>query len=277
MQNKNKELIYDSARRGNPALEEIKDVLRYKHLLFQFVRRDILTRYKRSVLGVAWTMLNPLGIMIILTIVFSQVFSHGIPSYPAFVLSGLMVWNFFSQTTNAATLHLVWGGDLMKRIYLPKTIFALSAVGTGLVNLVLSLVPLLLVMLVTKVPIRWTIIFLPVPIFFLILFTLGVGLFISAIAIYFSDVAEMYRIVITAWMYVSPVIYPPEILPDAYREWIIWLNPMYHLITFFRMPLYNGVIPPLSTILLNGAISLGTFLIGWFLFTMRSDEFAYRV
>ena len=277
MQKKNQEIIYDSARRGNPAWEEIKEVLKYRHLLVQLVRRDILTRYKRSVLGVAWTMLNPLGIMIILTIVFSQVFARGIPSYPAFVLSGLMVWNFFSQTTNAATLHLVWGGSLMKRIYIPKTIFALSATGTGLVNLVLSLVPLLLVMVATKVPVRWTIIFLPIPILFLIMFTLGVGMFVSAIAIYFTDVAEMYKIVLTAWMYLSPVIYSPNILPEVYRVWIVRLNPMYHLIMFFRMPLYDGVIPSMHTILLNGAIAGVTFLIGWILFTMRSHEFAYRV
>ena len=277
MLKENTKSIYDTTKRGNPAWEELNEVLKYRHLLVQLVRRDILTRYKRSVLGVAWTMLNPLGIMIILTIVFSQVFARGTPSYPAFVLSGLMAWNFFSQTTNAATVQLVWGGNLLKRIYVPKTIFALSATGTGLVNLVLSLVPLLLVMVVTGVPIRWTIIFLPIPVFFLILFTLGVGLFVSAIAIYFADVADMYKIVLTAWIYLSPVIYSPDILPEAYRVWIIRLNPMYHLINFFRMPIYDGVIPSLQTILLNGVIAGITFLIGWFLFTWRSDEFAYRV
>ena len=122
--------VYDSARRRIPALEELQEILRYRNLLVQLVRRDILTRYKRSVLGVTWTMLNPLGTMLVMTIVFSRAFSTT-QGYSAYVLSGLLAWNFFSQTTNAATLHLVWGGDLLKRIYVPRTAFAISATGTG--------------------------------------------------------------------------------------------------------------------------------------------------
>lgn len=270
-------LIYDSSKRINAAVEEFREVLRYRHLLVQLVRRDILTRYKRSILGVAWTMLNPLGIMIIMTIVFSQAFARGLPSYPAYVLSGLMAWNFFAQTTNAATVNLVWGGSLLKRIYVPKTVFALSSVGTGLVNLVLSLVPLVIVMLITGVKLNWTVILLPIPILFLTLFALGVGLMVSALAIYFADVAEMYKIILTAWMYLSPVIYTPEILPEQYAIWIIRLNPMYRLLTLFRKPIYYGQIPPLNEMLIGGGVSLLVFLLGWIIFTARSDEFAYRV
>jgi ABC-type polysaccharide/polyol phosphate export permease len=122
--------VYDSAKRGSAALEEWHEVLRYRYLIMQFVRRDILTRYKRSVLGIAWTMLNPLGIMIVMTIVFSQAFGINQKGYAAYVLNGLIAWNFFAQSTNAATLHLVWGGSLIKRIYIPRTSFAISATGT---------------------------------------------------------------------------------------------------------------------------------------------------
>lgn len=269
--------VYDSAQRRFPALEELQEAIRYRHLVAQLVRRDILTRYKRSVLGVAWTMLNPLGTMIVLSVAFSRVFGASEPGYAAFVLSGLMAWNFFAQTTNAATLHLVWGGSLLKRIYMPRTVFAISATGTGLVNLLLSLVPLLLVMLVTRVPIRPTILLLPFPMLFLSMFSLGLGLLISTVAIYYADVAEMYQIILTAWIYLSPVIYPEKILPESYRLWISRLNPMYHLIRFFRAPIYDGRVPDLTEFLISGGIAVATLVIGWLVFTWKADEFAYRV
>jgi ABC-type polysaccharide/polyol phosphate export permease len=276
MQNSQPVQIYDSARQGSAAIDELKEIIHYRDLILQIVRRDILTRYKRSVLGVAWTMLNPLGIMLVLTIAFSQAFGTT-RSYAAYLLSGLIAWTFFSQTTNAAISHLIWGGGLLKRIYVPRTVFAFSAIGTGLVNLVLSIIPLVIVMLFTGVPLRWTVLFLPVPILLLAIFSLGMGLLISAIAVYFADVAEMYQIVLTAWMYLSPVIYPESILPDTYRTWIAIFNPMYHLIRMFRMPIYDGVIPGLSEILVTTAICVGTLLFSWIFFTRKADEFAYRI
>ena len=268
--------IYDSAKQISPALEELQEIIRYRDLIIQVVRRDILTRYKRSFLGVAWTMLNPLGTMIVLTIVFSQAFGTGF-SYAAYVLSGLIAWNFFQQTTNAAISHLVWGGTLLKRIYVPRTVFAFSALGTGLFNLVLSLVPLLLVMVITSVPIQATILFLPIPILFLAIFSLGVGLLVSALAVFYTDVAEMYQIILTAWMYLTPIIYPEDILPEQFRVLIAIFNPMYHLVRLFRAPLYYGEIPSLEEVIISGLIASVTLIIGWIIFTRRSDEFAYRI
>jgi len=270
--------IYDSSLSRLPAIDELREIFRYRELLVQFTRRDILTRYKRSVLGVAWTMLNPLGTMLILTFVFSRAFSQG-PRYAVYILSGLLAWLFFSQSTNAAMVHLVWGEGLLKRIYLPRTVFTLSAVGVGLVNLTLSLVPLVLVMLLTGVPLRWSLLFLPVPILFLALFALGMGLLVSTLAAFFADVAEMYPILVLAWMYLTPVIYPKEYLMQ-FSTWGVWLarlNPMYHLIDLFRLPVYEGVLPGLSQILLSGGIALGTAVIGWLVFTGKADELAYRL
>ena len=258
-------------------LLEVKEAWRYRDLIQFLVQRDMTARYKRSVLGIAWTMLNPLGMMIVLSVVFSQVFRMTMVGYPAYVLSGLIAWNFFSQTTSAAMMHLVWGEGLLKRIYVPRTVFAVSAVGTGLVNVFLSIFPLLLVMLLTGVPIRWTVIFLPVPVLFLTFFAIGVGLLLSAVAVFFADVAEMYQVGITAWMYLSPVIYPVEYLSETEMAWIGLLNPMYHLITLFRAPIYDGVIPDLTQIAGVGAISIAMLLIGWVVFTRKADEIAYRI
>jgi ABC-type polysaccharide/polyol phosphate export permease len=267
--------IYDSAQLTPHALQELKEALNYRHLLFQLVRRDILTRYRRSFLGVAWTMLNPLGMMLILSFVFSHLFNQT-RAYPAYILSGLMAWNFFSQSTMSAMSSLVWGGGLLQRIYIPRASFGVSAIGSGVVNLVLSFVPLVIVMVVIGVPIRITAVFLPVSLLLLACFTLGLGLAISTLAVYFPDVAEMYQVVILAWMYLTPVIYPESTIPAKYQL-ILYLNPMYHLIKLWRLPLYDGRWPTWGEFWPAAVIAIGMLLVGWFFFTSKSDEFAYRV
>jgi ABC-2 type transport system permease protein len=272
--NENK-LIYDSAVHVLTPLLEVKEAWRYRDLILFLVRRDITARYKRSVLGIGWTMLNPLGMMIVLSIVFSQVFRTNMVGYPAYVLSGLIAWTFFSQTSSNAINILVWGGDLFQRIYIPRSTFAISAIGTGLVNLVLSMVPLMAVMLVIRIPLHLTILLAPLAMILLALFSLGIGLLISTIGIYFADVVEMYVIVLMAWMYLTPVIYPLDILPVNVQSWL-QLNPMVHLVGLFRSLVFYGVVPPIEQWLLTFALALVTFLIGWLVFSGKSDEFAYR-
>lgn len=271
-------LVYDSSQSGSRSLDELRNAFSYRHLILQLTRRDITTRYRRSVLGIAWTMLNPLGMMIVLTLAFSSIFrfntEHGFAGY---VLTGFMAWNFFSQTSTAAMVNLVWGGNILRRIYIPRTSFALAAIGTGLVNMVLSIFPLVLVMVITGVPLRATALFIPVPILLLAAFSLGVGLILSTLAVYFPDVAEMYQILLTAWMYLTPVIYPEEILPETYRLLITRLNPMYYLVKLFRLSLYNGEMPALADWLPAVVISFIVLVAGWIIFARKSDEFAYRV
>lgn len=268
--------VYDSLKRGPLALEELRGVLRYRDLIFQLVRRDIVSRYKRSALGIAWTMLNPLAMMIILTVVFSQLF-RSVAGYPAYILSGLVAWNFFSQGTSAAMIQMVWGSSLLQRIYLPRTAFVVSAIGTALVNLLLSLIPLVLVVLLTGLPLRLSMLFLPVPVVLLSAFALGIGLLFSAWAIYFPDVSEMYQVALIAWLYLTPIIYPEEIIPAAYRFWVLHLNPMYYLIKVFRQPVYDGVIPSGSLLAAAALIACFTLLLGWIVFSSRADEFTYRL
>jgi len=271
-------VVYDSKRRGSVVFEELREILNYRYLILQLVRRDILTRYKRSFLGVAWTMLNPLGMMVVWTIAFSQFFKAGnLPSYPSYVLSGLLAWNFFSQTTTASMVNLVWGGGLLHRIYMPRTSFAVSAMGTGIVNIGLSMVPLIGVMLITGLKLHWSILFTPITVLILASFALGVGLLISTLAVYFPDIAEMYQIIVMAWMFLTPVMYPETILPAQYRGLITALNPMYHMVKLFRIPIYFGRLPTLVELLVPLGISVIALIIGWTVFTKKSDEFAYRV
>jgi len=281
--------IYDSAKRGPVALEELRGAYQYRDLIFQLIRRDIVSRYKRSVLGIAWTMLQPLGMMLILTLVFSQLF-HRIHGFSVYLLCGLIAWTFFSQATQAAMHQMVWGGTLLKHIYLPRTTFVIAATGTGLVNLGLSIIPLLIVMLFSGVPIKLSILILPYSLLLLTAFSLGVGLLLSILAVNFPDVAEMYQVVLYAWMYLTPIIWPKDIIPEIAhvhlfnlwtikvfpRYWLFNLNPMYHLLEIFREPVYDGVVPNWPTLAFGTAIALLTLLIGWLLFCRKADEFTFR-
>ena len=259
--------IYDSSRRLSPALEELREVFNYRNLVLQLARRDILARYKRSFLGVLWTMLNPLGMMLVWTVAFSHIFRFGtIHGYPAYALSGIVAWTFFSQTTTASMVNLVWGGNLLHRIYIPRTSFALAAIGTGLINLTLSVIPLFVVMAMTGVPFNWSILFLPVPMLLLACFALGIGLIISTIAVYFPDVAEMYQIAMQGWMFLTPVMYPESALPEQYRFWLTHLNPMYYLVKLYRLGLYDGRFPTWDELLPAVLIALVALLVGWGLF-----------
>jgi ABC-2 type transport system permease protein len=268
--------VYDSARKVWPLVEELKELLRYRDLLTQLIARNIKTRYKRSVLGILWTMLNPLLMMMVLTFVFSEVFRFSVKHYAAYALAGISLWNFFAQTTSGAMSELIWGGGLLRRIYIPRSIFALTALGAALINLSFSLLPLLAVMIITDAPIRPAILILPLPILLTAMFALGVALFLSRVAAYFADVLEMYQILLTVWMYFTPIIYPKEIVPERLK-WLLDLNPMYHLIEVFRAPMHVGLVAGLRTMAIAAIVSILTLLFGWWFFSRKADELAYRI
>lgn len=272
----NIEFTYDSQKRKHPAVEELVDAFQYRDMIFQFVRRDIVARYKRSVLGVFWTMLQPLGMMIVMTVVFSQLF-HRVEGYAAYLLSGLVAWIFFAQTTTATLHQVASGGLLSRKIYVPHTAFAIASIGTGTVNLVISIVPLVLITMLAGKAITWAVLFTPISVIIISAFALGFALILSTFAVQFPDVKEMYQIILQAWMYFTPIIYPETILPEAYRYWILHLNPMYYMVTLFREPVYNGSLPSADIVLISSAIAIVTLIAGWIYFSKQSDQFAYMV
>jgi ABC-type polysaccharide/polyol phosphate export permease len=221
-------------------------------------------------------MLNPLGTMIALAVVFSQVFGSK-PAYAAYLLSGLVAWNFFAQGTLSAMRQLVWGASLLHRIYVPRTVFAVTAVLTALVNLGLALIPLSLVVVVSGLRPWPAVVFLPVAVLLLAAFALGVGLLVSTLAAYFVDVGELYELLLPILLYLTPVIYPEDILPRWARGWLVEANPLYRLIVLFRGPLYEGVWPEPAAVLAGSLVAFGALAFGWFVFATRADEFPYRV
>jgi len=268
--------IYDSTKRPHPAVEEFLALFQYKDLLFQLTKRNIVTRYKRSVLGIAWTMLSPLGTMIVYSLVFSQIFNR-VESYPVYMLSTLIGWQFFSQTTSSCMNSMLWGSSLFKRSYLPKGAFVVSSVLSGMINYALSLVPLFLIMLVTRVPLRISLIAIPLILIILGGFTLGVGLILSAYVTVFPDISEMYHVFLTAWMYLTPIIVPEDTLAKVLNGWVLKLNPMYHVLRLMRMVTYDGIFPTIHQWLMASAVAFITLLLGWYIFTKRADSYGYKI
>ena len=269
-------MIYDSAKRKHPAIEELIALFRYRDLIYQLVRRDIVARYKRSVLGVAWTMLNPLGTMLIMVVVFQQVF-RGTEFYAAYVLTGIIVWTMFSQSTSIAMDSMVRGSHLFQQIYLPRTSFVLSTVLAGMVNFFLSLVPLVIVFTFTRVPLSLTVLLLPIFSIFLFAFSLGVALLLSTFAVFFPDVADLYPVVLMAWMYLSPIIMPLEFYRQILNGLLLYINPFYYILNLFRIMVLDGFIPPWRTWGVSALVSFGMLIIGWIIFCKKADSFAYHV
>lgn len=270
--------VYDTARRPHPLVEELLALARYRELVRQFVARAIKTRYKRSVLGVVWTMLNPLLTMLVLTVVFSQVIRFPDQSYPysVYVLSGLTVWRFFSSATSGAMGEMLWSGQLLSRIYVPKSVFPVASVLTGLADMGIAMLPLLLISLLLGVPLRPAALVLPFSVLLLTLFTLGLGLLLSTAAVYFADMLPVYEVALTIWMYATPIIYPLETVPEQWQL-LLKLNPLYHMVKLFRQPLLEGTLPGLETWLIAGACALLALALGGYVFTAKSNEYAYRI
>lgn len=236
--------------------------------------RDIKVRYKRSVLGIVWTMLAPLLNMVALTLVFSTILKQQITNYPVYFMTGAVFWAFFSQSTSSAASQTQDSNEIAKRIYIPRSVFVAAAIGVGLVNFALSIVPLVLILVVTGFPIHGTWAFVPIAVVVTTLFTAGVGFFLFTFASRFSDIREMYQVVVQTWFFLTPIVYHPAIVPPKFR-FALWLNPLYYLVQTFRKPIYDGVLPSPALIGASLALSLVVFLAGWIYFTNRAERFAF--
>lgn len=250
--------------------------IKYRNLLENLVSRDIKVRYRRSVLGMIWTVLNPLLMMVVITVVFSTLFRQNIEHFPIYYLSGSLIFSFSSETTSNALYSIIGNAALMKKVYIPKYLFPVSKVMSGLINLGFSLAAMFLVMLAMGVEYRITLLLLPIPIFYTFLFATGLGLFLSAATVFFRDISHFYGIFVMAWTYFTPIFYPVDILPDTARK-VMYLNPMYHYVNYTRELILYGRFPSMKENLicfLFGAIML---LIGILVFYRKQDKFVLYV
>jgi ABC-2 type transport system permease protein len=251
-------------------------LLRYRDLLWYLVIRDLKVRYRRSGIGFTWTMLQPLLTMIVLQVVFSSVFRFEVRNYPVYALSGILFWNFFSQSVVSSMNSLRTNAGLLRKLPIPKAVFPVAAVASGVVNLLLALLTLLGLLIVTGHPLRPSLLFLPVAILLAALFTLGAGLLLSPLAAFFSDVVEMVTVAMTLMLYLTPIFYPMAIVPERFR-WVVRYNPIRSVLEVFRDPIHYGKIPPLSHLGVTLAITLLALAVGVYAFRKSSHRIAFYV
>jgi len=267
---------YDSAKGESPILREARDLLRYRELLGLMVVNIAKSRYKRSALGVLWTLLNPVLHTAVLTVAFSNIFRSSLPNYAVYVLSGMVCWSLFTTTTLYAMNSLIWGGSILGRIYIPRTIFAAAAVGNGLTSFGLALVPLVIIMVITGQPFTFALASLPLAVLLLTGFVFGVSLLVSSIAVLYTDFVEFYQVIVQALFFLTPIAYPQEILP-GWAAPFMHFNPIYSLVEMFRLPVYHGRFPDMTTTLTATITSVTFLVLGWVAFTLRADELPYRI
>ena len=253
----------------------IQNFVKFQPLLRELVARDIKIKYRRSALGVLWTLLNPLFMMIVLSVVFSNLFKFDIENFPLYLLSGQVIFNFFNDTTTTSMGAIISNSSLIKKIYVPKYLFVLSRVFSSFINLMASFTALMLVMMAMRVEMHWTVILSPIPLLFLVAFSLGIGLILAAITVRFRDIMHLYSVFTTALMYLTPVIYPMSILPKWLSP-IVRANPVTNILIMFRDVMLNGNLPSISGIiiaLIETVLALG---IGLYVFYKNQDQFIFN-
>lgn len=259
-------------------LNSIKIFRRYLYLLQQLVMRDFKVKYKRSVLGVLWSVLNPLMMMVILSIVFSFMLRGGLhgANYPVYLLSGMVIFNYFSEATSLSMGAVVTNFNLITKVYMPKYIFPMSKVFSSALNLFFSLFALYLVILVEKVPVTPLHLLLPFDFICVILFSLGMGLFLSALTVFFRDMYYIYGVILTAWTYYTPILYPFWMIPPKWQPFFR-INPLYYYVDFAHNIISFHTMPSLT----ESAICVGyaalSLLIGALFFRWKQDRFVYYI
>jgi homopolymeric O-antigen transport system permease protein len=255
------------------------DILRYRDLILALVSRELKVRYRRSAIGFTWTMLQPLLTMLVLQVVFSSIFRFKLAygNYPVYALAGILFWNFFSQSIVASMNSLKGNAQLLKKLPIPREVFPLATVISGVINLCLALVPLLLILLVTRHPLTPALLFLPVSILLAAIFTLGAGLLLSPLAVFFSDVVEMIGVLLSILLYLTPIFYPMSILKDSRYLPLVRFNPVRSILEVFRDPIYLGKIPPLTHLSVCVGIALAALVIGAIAFRRSSDRIPFYI
>lgn len=251
----------------------IANFRKFKPLLYELISRDIKNKYRRSVLGVLWTILNPLLMMTILSIVFSNIFRFEVQYYPVYILCGQVLYNFFSDSTQAAMNSIIYSAPLLKKVYVPKYMFTLSRIMSCSINIFAAFAALLIVMVVMRVPLHFTMFLSIIPILIMIVFALGTGFILAAVSVKYRDIVHLYSVFLTGFIYLAPVIYPLSIISNPTLQFIIKLNPVTNMLAMFRGFVIYNTMPDLFTVLMAVIPSIVILAIGLWVFYRKQDEF----
>jgi ABC-type polysaccharide/polyol phosphate export permease len=270
-------------------MSKIKNIIdnfkKYQFLMTQLISRDFKVKYKRSVLGVVWSLLYPILMMAVMAAVFSQMFKFQVEgvSYLVYLMTGIIMWQYFSEASNNAMTSVVGNFGLINKVYIPKYIFPLAKCIFVGINFVLTLIPWFIIILLTKIglgayPASINIYYLLLPYIFLCLFifTVGIGLFLSCISVFLRDVFYIYGIVLTIWQYFTPIFYSIEILPKKLQT-LFQLNPLYQFVTAARQIVLYGTCPTLISLGICGLMAILMLIVGMVVFKKNQDKFIYYI
>jgi len=245
---------------------------KYRFLIRQLVSRDFKTKYKRSVLGMFWSFLNPLLTMFVQYFVFSTIFKSDIPNFAAYLIIGTVMFNFFSEASGMALTSVLGNAGLITKVYMPKYIYPLTRVMSSVVNLAISLIPMLIVCMVTGVRFHKSILLALFFLLCLVIFTLGLGLALSTFMVFFRDTQFLWGVLSMMWMYATPIFYPESIIPENLK-FIYTLNPLYHFLKNARVCILDGISPEPVVYVQCFLIALGALLIGALVFQRNQNKF----
>ena len=255
------------------ALGRLGELWRHRELVLNLVARDLKVRYKNSFLGVLWSLINPLLMTLVFTLVFTVMMpNNAVENFPAFVLCGILPWNFFATSIVGATGSIVGNSHLIKKAHFPYEALPIALVLSNLVNFVIALAVLFAMIFAFGIPFTAALLILPLVVLVQLLFTLGVGLLLATINVFFRDTQMVMEVLILAWFFLTPVFYPIDILPRHYLflglevdvwRWMQILNPVASLVSFYREVLYYGVLPGVDFFARTFLTAAAVFTIGY--------------
>ena len=271
-------LLYLSTAKGQNGKigRTLRTFKQYKFLLRQLVMRDFKVKYKSSALGVMWSFLNPLFTMLVYYFVFSTIFQNNIENFPAYLITGIIVFNYFSESTSLGMSSIVGNGGLITKVYIPKYIFPLSKILSSAINLCISMIPMLVIILLVGIPLQESMLLLPLAVFYLMTFSLGLSLMLATLNTFFRDTQFLWSVLLTMWNFLTPIFYPASIIPAKYQP-IYQMNPMYQIVGFVRSIMIDGVSPSPAAYLYCTVASVVSMALGLYIFRKKQNQFVLHL
>lgn len=262
-----------SQRNAQSLLNRIYIIIRrYKYLLYQMISRDFRIKYKASIMGVLWSFLNPMLMTVVYYFVFSSVFKSSMENFVVYLMSGIILFNYFSEATSQGLLSIVNNASLINKVYIPKYIFPISKVLSSAINLGISFVPLLILMAFVEVQFTKALLLIPLLIIFLIAFSTGISMIVCSLYVFFRDMQFLWSLAMTIWMFLTPIFYPETIIPEAYIH-LYHANPMYQMCAFARTIILEGHAPSPRNILLCLVSAVVALAMGHLVFHKTQNRF----
>ena len=259
-------------------ISQFRDIYRYREAVRNLVARDLKVRYSNSALGIVWSLFSPLLMTVVYYVVFTYLVQNGIQKFPVYIMAGLMPWTYFTSSLIGATLAISANGHLINRVYFPREVLPLANLLSNGVNFLISLVLLFAVIVVFQIPLSASLVWLPVIVLIQTVLSFGLGLLLAAVNVYFRDTQQLVDVAILAWFFVTPIIYPLDIIKNSTLKLVLQIvNPMAGLVVAYQHVLYSGDWPQLSLLAITALEAVLVLVVGALVFRRLSPAFAEEV